>query len=143
MKGSQVCMGRGGAAKKNPYVCHLFQNHSDDIARPNQLPCSKCVLTQGKVCYCYPLMEADVVADFRKKKEILDKKLEAERLTFVCEQMHAGDWQQYYLACDLNLVPIGIKPSVHVIPQKVIRRNMRHMSKTLLKRRTRLDSHAR
>jgi hypothetical protein len=118
MKNIQLFMGRGGAANQIPYFCHLCQKHTDDMVGPNQLPCSKCVLTKGKVCYCYPLMDADVVADLRKKKEVLDNTPEAERLAFVCEQMYAGDWQQYYLACNLHLVPIGIKPSVHVVPPK-------------------------
>jgi hypothetical protein len=59
-----------------------------------------------------------VEADLRKKKEHIDKKPEAGRLTFVCEQMYAGDWQQLHLVCDLHLVPIGIKPSFYVIPPK-------------------------
>jgi hypothetical protein len=118
MKSSQLCTSRGGAANQIPYFCHLCQNHSDDIARPDQLPCSKCVLIKGKVCYCYSLMDPDVVADLRKKREVLDSKPEAERLTFVCEQMYDGDWQQYYLACNLHLVPIGTKPSIHVVPPK-------------------------
>jgi hypothetical protein len=109
MKRSQLCKVCGVAAKQIGYFCHLCQNHSDDIACPNQLHCSKCVITKGKLCYCYPLMDTDVVAYLRKKKEVLDNKPKAERLTFVCSYMYSGNWQQYYLAC---------KPPVHGIPPK-------------------------
>jgi hypothetical protein len=63
-------------------------------------------------------MGHDVVANFRKKKEVIYNKPEAEQLIFVCEQMYTGDWQQYYLYCNLHMVPIGIKPSVYVVPPK-------------------------
>jgi hypothetical protein len=54
MKSSQPCMWKAGVAKHIPHVFHLFQKHSADIARPNQLACATCALAPGKLCYCYP-----------------------------------------------------------------------------------------
>jgi hypothetical protein len=62
MKSSQLCINRGGAAKQIPYFCHLYQKHSDDIARPNQTVCGKCARIYGSgSCYHYPMMDADVI----------------------------------------------------------------------------------
>jgi hypothetical protein len=39
MQSSQICMNIGCAVKQIPHFCHLCQTHSDDVARPNQMPC--------------------------------------------------------------------------------------------------------
>jgi hypothetical protein len=98
---SQLCMN----AKQIPYFCHLFQKHSDNIGRPNQMPCGKCAQICGKgFCYHYTLMDSNVIRKLLAKKETIDKTDEGQRLTFVCEQVYGGDWDAYYAACDLQSV---------------------------------------
>jgi hypothetical protein len=38
------------------------------------------------------MMDSDVIQKLLEKKETLDKTDEAQRLTFVCEQLYGGDW---------------------------------------------------
>jgi hypothetical protein len=116
MKSSQLCMSRGGTTKQIPYVCHLCQKHSDDIAHPNQMACATCARTPGKLCYCYPLIDTAVIVSLTAKKDTLDTNPEAHRLTFLCEQLYNGGWHDNYSACDLYLVSFGEKPSVFDLP---------------------------
>jgi hypothetical protein len=116
MKSSQICMSRGGAANQILYVCHLCQKHSDDIARPNQMACATCARTPGKLCYCYPLMDTVFIVSLTAKKDTIDTIPEAQRLTFLCEQLYNGDWHHHYSASDLHLVYFGEKPSVFDLP---------------------------
>jgi hypothetical protein len=102
--------------KQIPHVYHLWQTHSDDIAHPNQLACATCARTPGKLCYCYQSTGTAIIASLTAKKDTLDMKSEAHRLTFVCEQIYNGDWHDYYNACDLKLVYFGEKPSVFDLP---------------------------
>jgi hypothetical protein len=87
MKSSQLCMSRGGAAKQIMHVCHLCQNHSDDIARPNQMACATCARTPGKLSYCYQLMDTAVIVSLTAKKDMLGTNPEAQRLAFLCEHL--------------------------------------------------------
>jgi SUMO ligase MMS21 Smc5/6 complex component len=67
--------------------------NSDDIVRPHQTVCGKCArICDEALCYHYPMMDSDVIQKLLEKKETLDKTDEAQRLTFVCEQLYGGDW---------------------------------------------------
>jgi hypothetical protein len=77
VKSSQLCMSIGGAEKQIPHFCHLCQNHSDNIARPNQMACVTCARTPDKLCYCYPLMDTAVIVSLTAKKDTLDTNPEA------------------------------------------------------------------
>jgi hypothetical protein len=122
MKSSQMCMNRGGAAKQIPYCCQLCQKHSDDIDRPNQTICGKCArICETGSCYHYPMTDSDVI------KKMLDKKIgstdEAQRVSFVCEQLYGGDWYAFYAACDLHLVAFGAKAGVMDVPDEILEPN--------------------
>jgi hypothetical protein len=80
------------------------------------MDCATYARTPGKLCYCYPLMDTAVIASLLAKKVMLDTKPEAQRLTIVCEQIYNGDWHDYYILCDLQLVSFGEKPSVFDLP---------------------------
>jgi hypothetical protein len=124
MKSSQLCMNRGGAAKKIPYFCHLCQKHSDDIACPNQTVYGKCARNCDKgFCYHYPMMDADVIQTLLEKKKTLDTTDEAHRLTFVFEQFYGGDWDAHYAACDLHVVSFGAKAGVMDVPDETLEPN--------------------
>jgi hypothetical protein len=98
MKTSQLCMNHGGAENQIPYVCHLCQKHSVNIARPNRMTCGTCsrMCDQG-VYYLYPILDSDVITMLLENKETLGKNDEAHRLTFVCEQIYGGDWMHIML----------------------------------------------
>jgi SUMO ligase MMS21 Smc5/6 complex component len=67
--------------------------NSDNIVRPHQTVCGKCArICDEALCYHYPMMDSDVIQKLLEKKETLDKTDEAQRLTFVCEQLYGGDW---------------------------------------------------
>jgi hypothetical protein len=92
MKSSQLCLNHGGAAKQIPYCCHFYQKHSDDIACPNQTVCGKCArICETGSCYHYPMMNADVIHKILEKKKRLDQTDEAQRVSFVCEQLYGGN----------------------------------------------------
>jgi hypothetical protein len=123
-KSSQLCMHRGGAAQQIPYFCHLCQKHSDDIAHPNQTVCDKCARICDKgCCYHYPMMDADMIQKLLEKKNTLATMDEAQRLTFVCEQLYGGDWDAHYAACDLHLVSICAKVGVMDVPDENLKPN--------------------
>jgi hypothetical protein len=61
-------------------------------------------------------MDTAVIVSLTAKKDTLDTNPEAQRLTFMCEQLCNGDWNDYYSACDLHLVSFGEKPSVFDLP---------------------------
>jgi hypothetical protein len=97
----------------------VCQNHSDDIARPNQMECGKCAQICDKALYYhYPMMDSDAIRKLLEKKEMLDKTDEARRLTFVCEQLYGGAWDARYAACDLHLVDVGTKAGVVDVPDE-------------------------
>jgi hypothetical protein len=124
MKSSQLCMNRGGAVKQIPYLCHLCQKHSDDIARPNQTVCGKCArICETGSCYHYPMMDADVIQKILEKKKRLDKTDEGPRLSFVCEQLYGGDLDANYAACDLHMVAFGAKDGVMGVPDEILEPN--------------------
>jgi hypothetical protein len=87
---SQICMGRGGAAKQIPHFCHLCQKHSDNLARPTQVKCHKCCSNGNHNCFCYPIADAKKIASVRLLKAAIDAKEEPKRLTFLCEQLYGG-----------------------------------------------------
>jgi hypothetical protein len=51
-------------------------------------------------------------------KKVLDKTDDAQRLTFVCEQLYGGDWDTRYAACDVHVVTFGAKVSVNDVPDE-------------------------
>jgi hypothetical protein len=124
MKSSQLCMNHGGAARQIPYFCHLCQKHSDDIARPNQTVCGKCArIYETGSCYHYPMTDSDVIKKSLDKKKMLAQTDEAQRLSFVCEQLYEGDWDAHYVACNLHLVAFGAKAGVMDVSDEIIEPN--------------------
>jgi hypothetical protein len=51
-------------------------------------------------------------------KETLDKTDEGRRLTFVCEQVHVGHWDAYYVACNLHFVAFGDNAGMNEVPDE-------------------------
>jgi hypothetical protein len=110
--------------KTNPLFFHLFQKHSDGIARPNQTVCGKCAqICDAGSCYHYPMMDADVIHKLLEKKKRLEKMDEAQRLTFVFAQLYVGDWDAHYAACDLHVVAFGANAGVVDVLDEILEPN--------------------
>jgi hypothetical protein len=75
----------GGAAKQIPHLCHLYQKHSDNLARPNQVKCHDYRRNGNKNCFCYPITDAKEITSVRRRKAALDAKEEPERLKLLCK----------------------------------------------------------
>jgi hypothetical protein len=133
MKSSQLCMNCGGAAKQIPYVFHLCQNHSDDIARPNQMTCGKCAqICDMAFCYHYPMIDSNEIQRLLEKKYTLNKTDEAQHSSFFCEKLYGGDWEAHCGAYDFHLVAFGAKAGVLEVPDENLEpKNMRRIWKML------------
>jgi hypothetical protein len=76
------------------------------------MACGNCARICDKAfCYRYSMMDYDVTQQLLAKKETLDTADDAQRLTFVCEQVYVDDWDAYYAVCDLHFVAFGPKPA--------------------------------
>jgi hypothetical protein len=64
-----------------------------------------------------------VIHKLLEKKKMLDKTDEAQRLTFVCEQLYGGDWDAHNAACDLHLVAFGATAGVMDVPDEILEPN--------------------
>jgi hypothetical protein len=61
-------------------------------------------------------MDTAVIVSLTATKDTLDTNPEAQRLTFLCEQLFNDEWHDYYSACNLHLVSFGDNPSVFDLP---------------------------
>jgi hypothetical protein len=69
------------------------------------------------------MMDSDVINKLLDKKKRLDQTDEAQRVSFVCEQLYGGDWDAHYAACNFHLVAFGATAGVMDVPDEIIEPN--------------------
>jgi hypothetical protein len=122
MKSCWLCLHRGGAATSPTvkHFCHLLHTiRGDDIALPNQVPCTSCdnhqecdfenpIECNTNKCFHHPVMDAKSVQRAKLKLARLQMCPIASHGMQACrEHFSGGNFEAFYDACKLHLINIG------------------------------------
>jgi hypothetical protein len=106
MKSFQLCLNRVGACKGTNYLCDMCQLHSDNVQRPEQLPCENCVMVSPpENCYCHPMHDAEYCSFAQTRLTEMHENPDAKHLASICRCIKAKwgntQWEMLYDKCSM------------------------------------------